>query len=508
MELIDGPTLADRIEQGPLPPDEALDIAMQIAEGLEAAHAGGIVHRDLKPANVKIREDGLVKVLDFGIAKALDTRTNDSGFQQPALTSPTMTRAGIRVGTAAYMSPEQARGKSVDQRTDVWAFGVVLYEMLTGQPAFGSEDETSTIARVLERETDMSTLPPTLEPAVRKALRLCLVKDPRERVADIRDVRLVLKGTFDDEVVATETSPARWVAALVGVAIVASAATWFASPTPPAVEDTGSSSRVVRALVNTAPGTRLTGYALDEELAFASLQRPSRLSMALSPDGRMLAYTAREDEAEDPDLAPRLYLQRLDRDEPTALPGTEGAVMPFFSTDGQSIGFWSPDWELKRLTIDSGDIRTVALEPDDVIGIWSHGGLDRRRYASRCGGGRHLRSAVNRRRDDAAHGMARRRALPCPPADAARPQRYLVHDCDAKLGAERVSDRRSTARWRRAPYADRQGHACHLCADRSHRIRPLRLAAGRPVRRRCARADRGACSRHRRCHARRERHQR
>src|SRR6516164_11097442 len=173
MELVDGETLVDRLAQGPIPPTEALRIANQIADALEAAHERAIVHRDLKPANVKIKPDGTVKVLDFGIAKALDPRFL-TGPGPAALTTPAMTEAGFIVGTAAYMSPEQARGKPVDRRTDIWAFGCVLYEMITGKPAFLGEDVTGTLARVLERNPDMRALPPTVPPAVRRTLELCL----------------------------------------------------------------------------------------------------------------------------------------------------------------------------------------------------------------------------------------------------------------------------------------------------------------------------------------------
>ena len=196
MELVEGPTLADRIAAGPIAVDEALGIATQIAAALEAAHAQGIVHRDLKPANVKVRPDGTVKVLDFGIAKALAT-TSISGPQAAPLTTPAMTQAGLVLGTAAYMAPEQARGKTVDERADIWAFGTVLYEMLTGQPAFGGEDVTLTLARVLERPPDYGLLPKSVTPAVRRTLDLCLEKDARWRIADIRDVRLVLAGRFE-----------------------------------------------------------------------------------------------------------------------------------------------------------------------------------------------------------------------------------------------------------------------------------------------------------------------
>src|SRR6476661_7220828 len=195
MELVDGQALVDRIAEGPIPVADALRIAGQIADALEAAHERAIVHRDLKPANVKIKPDGTVKVLDFGIAKALDPRFL-TGPGPAALTTPAMTEAGFILGTAAYMSPEQARGKFVDQRTDIWAFGCVLYEMLTGKPAFLGEDVTSTLARVLETPAKLDALPSGVSPSVRRTLELCLEKDARKRIADMRDVKLALARTF------------------------------------------------------------------------------------------------------------------------------------------------------------------------------------------------------------------------------------------------------------------------------------------------------------------------
>ena len=193
MELVDGPTLADRVARGPIPADDALAIAMQIAAALEAAHDKGIVHRDLKPANIKLRADGTVKVLDFGIAKAFDPRSLTSGPQSPVMTTP-VTQAGVILGTAAYMSPEQARGKPVDQRTDIWAFGCVLFEMLTGQPIFAGEDVSITLARVLERDTNLDSMPSAITPAVKHTIAMCLRKDPRKRFHSIADVRLALAG--------------------------------------------------------------------------------------------------------------------------------------------------------------------------------------------------------------------------------------------------------------------------------------------------------------------------
>jgi serine/threonine protein kinase len=205
MELVEGPTLADRLAQGPLPLAEALPLARQLAEALEAAHEQGIVHRDLKPANIKVRDDGTVKVLDFGLAKAMEKasgaglQASGTGFAHPpTITSPAaMTRAGVVLGTAAYMSPEQARGKPVDRRTDIWAFGVVLYEMLTGRRAFDGETVSDAIAAVLQTETDLTRLPPETPAPVRRLLERTLRKDARQRLRDIGDARLVL-----DEVIA------------------------------------------------------------------------------------------------------------------------------------------------------------------------------------------------------------------------------------------------------------------------------------------------------------------
>ena len=202
MELVEGPTLADRIAQGAIPVDEAVPIAVQIARGLEAAHEHGIVHRDLKPANVKVRPDGTVKVLDFGLAKALGPHPTAgaelAGSLQPTITSPAvMTGAGLILGTAAYMSPEQARGRAVDKRADIWAFGAVLYEMLTGHRAFGGDDVADTLADVMRVEPAWENLPAEVPPAVVTFLKRCLRKSAAERVRDIGDVRLALEGAFD-----------------------------------------------------------------------------------------------------------------------------------------------------------------------------------------------------------------------------------------------------------------------------------------------------------------------
>ena len=195
MELVDGPTLADRIAQGALPLDESLPIARQIAEALEAAHERGIIHRDLKPANIKVRADGVVKVLDFGLAKAMEPTSamSASASMSPTITSPAMTQAGMILGTAAYMSPEQARGKTADKRADVWAFGAVLFEMLTGRRAFPGEDITDTIVSVVSKEPDWRTLPAATPAGLRRLLARSLKKDPRARLQAIGDARVQIE---------------------------------------------------------------------------------------------------------------------------------------------------------------------------------------------------------------------------------------------------------------------------------------------------------------------------
>jgi len=333
MELIDGPTLADRIAEGRLPADEALNIALQIADALEAAHGQGIVHRDLKPANVKVRPDGTVKVLDFGIAKAFDLQAA-SGPAAPALTTPAMTQTGIILGTAAYMSPEQARGKPVDDRTDVWAFGCLLYEMLTGQPAFAGEDVAITLARILANDTDMKSLPAAITPAVRQTIELCLRKDPKKRIADIRDVKLALEGAFDTltpqgGTKLVERKPA-WrralpsAAALVLGGVLVSIVAWSVRPEMP------------------PPQLNRFAFNLLPDQTFRFLNRPV---MALSRDGRSIVYGATEG----------LYLRRLDALEPQLIPGTqENLASPFISPDGQSVGYMTPESLLKRISISGG----------------------------------------------------------------------------------------------------------------------------------------------------------
>ena len=281
MELVDGDDLASRIARGPVPLDEALPIARQIAEALEAAHERGIIHRDLKPANIKVRPDGTVKVLDFGLAKETgpaDPR-GSGGLDltgSPTMTSPVMTATGVILGTAAYMSPEQARGRLVDKRTDIWSFGCVLFEMLSGQQAFRGETTSDLIAAILEREPELTRLSPTTPPAIRRLLHRCFAKDVRRRLRDIGDARAEIEDALSPTAIAPTTphatassTPARWwlmVAAGLVVAAVGSGLGWFA----------GRESSD-------------TPLVFDRILRFVSTAA-HEYGPAISPDGKWVAY--------------------------------------------------------------------------------------------------------------------------------------------------------------------------------------------------------------------------
>src|SRR5262245_16617511 len=237
LELVAGPTLADRLATGPMRLDEALPIARQMAEALEAAHSQDVIHRDLKPANVKLRPDGTVKILDFGLAKALDPPSTGAAASSPTITSPALTQMGVILGTAAYMSPEQAKGRPADRRSDIWAFGCVLFEMLTGKRAFEGEDVPDTLAFVLTREPAWTTLPPVPAP-LQRLLRRSLAKNPKQRLADAADARLEIEEASSDQpldmgggTTATGRSASRrtralpW--ALTALAISAAVLTWW-----------------------------------------------------------------------------------------------------------------------------------------------------------------------------------------------------------------------------------------------------------------------------------------
>ncbi len=281
LELVEGPTLAERIARGPIAVDEGLPIARQIAEALEAAHEAGVIHRDLKPANIKVREDGTVKVLDFGLAKALETMPEGDPSQSPTLTA-VGTQMGMIMGTAAYMSPEQARGKPVDKRADVWAFGVVLIEILTGRSVFEGEDVSLTLSRVLQHEPDWRLLPSSVPPVLAAFLRRCLAKNPKQRLHDVADVRLAVEGAFDSGALDTGNnggSPggSQWgrfvpFAAGVGLTAILGTLLWLLVEAPPA-----RVAQVARFVASAPPSAAVT-------------IGPRYPDLALSPDGSLVVY--------------------------------------------------------------------------------------------------------------------------------------------------------------------------------------------------------------------------
>ena len=322
LELVEGPTLADLIARGPIPVDETLPIARQICEALEAAHERGIIHRDLKPANIKLTPDGTVKVLDFGLAKETGGTVNATTSLSPTITSPAMTMAGVLLGSAAYMSPEQAKGREGDKRSDVWGFGCVLYEMLTGKRAFDGEDLTETIAAVVKSDPDWSALPADISPHVQLLIRRCLEKDRQKRVSDISTARFVLGEPLERAETLPQPHPTAaprsfWkrAAAAIAAAIVTSAivgtAVWRFKPIP------------------SQPVTRFT-YRLSDGQQFTNA---GRHLLAISPDGTQMVYVANL----------RLYLKSSRETEAVQIRGTEGGLVstPVFSPDGTSIVFFS-----------------------------------------------------------------------------------------------------------------------------------------------------------------------
>ena len=343
MELVDGEDLSQRISRGPIPIDEALPIAKQIAEALEAAHEAGIVHRDLKPANVKIRPDGTVKVLDFGLAKSsqrsgIGDQGSGSLANSPTITSPAMTMHGVILGTAAYMAPEQAKGRAVDRRADIWAFGCVLFEMLTGARAFDGEDTTEILGAIVKSEPDWSALSPSMPYPITALIKRCVQKDLRKRQQHIGDARLELDealtrapGNVASPAIGVRTGYLPWsIAAVLATALVTAAVMGWPWPQEsPAV------------------------FPMRVDIVTPPLSTPIQvLNFALSPDGRRLAFLAGVQSAP-------ISIRSIETGETRELPGTNGAAQLFWSPDGRSIGFVLGT-KLMRLDLDAAAPVTIA----------------------------------------------------------------------------------------------------------------------------------------------------
>jgi Tol biopolymer transport system component len=348
MELVEGPTLSERITQGAIPLDEALEIVKQIAAGLEAAHEKGIVHRDLKPSNIKITPSGTVKLLDFGLAKAEGPWTATAAVEDAPTLTVASTGAGVILGTAAYMAPEQARGRNVDKRADIWAFGVILYEMLTGEQMFEGETVTDVLASVVRQDPNLDRVPAKVRPLLER----CLAKDPKKRLRDIGDAMLLLEAAPAATVTAASRTPLLAlgsVAALLAVGLGGLAYVHFRESVPAA--------ETARFLIPYPAGTSPISSAL----------------FAISPDGRHVAFGAFG-----ADGVPRIWLRPIDQVTARPLPGAEinrNSLALFWSPDSGSLAYWT-DQKLKRIDIAGGSPQTIADVTGNVLGgSWNRDGV-------------------------------------------------------------------------------------------------------------------------------------
>jgi Tol biopolymer transport system component/predicted Ser/Thr protein kinase len=349
MELVEGPDLSERIDQGPIPSEEMLGIARQITSALEAAHEAGIIHRDLKPANIKVKGDGTVKVLDFGLAKAIQgdgsgLREQDASPSAATITSPALTQMGMVLGTAAYMSPEQARGRPVDTRADIWAFGVVLYEALTGERLFPGDTVSDTIASVLTKEPDLSKVPPSW----RRLLRACLEKDARKRLRDVGDAWLLI----DD---APAAGPAG------------------TRSTPRAVTRWAIAALLAGAAITWAVMSFISGPAAQTSIAFLELPPAGTQFIDApvpSPDGKHLAMLVRDSSG-----ATSIWMRTLDAEPARPVEGTEDATLVFWSPDSEELAFHGrAAGQLRRIRRDGGPASLVVAVPDVIAGVWTADG--------------------------------------------------------------------------------------------------------------------------------------
>ena len=354
LELVPGETLADRVARGPLPVEEALEICRQIAEGMEAAHEKGVIHRDLKPANVKVTPEGQVKILDFGLAKAFEAEVPVTDISQSPTLTEEMTRAGVILGTAAYMSPEQARGKQVDKRADIFAFGCLLYELLTSKRAFGGETVTDTLAKVLEGEPDWRLLPGTIPSTIRFLMSRCLQKKPGKRLQHIDGARILIEEALTG---ATNASAIEvggaiqsalwkraipWSVAFIAVAAAGMAMWRVTTPTP---------VPLMEFMITPPPSAALTEGGPPD--------------LAISPDGRHVIYRATGEKGRT-----QLYLRALDDVAVTQIPGTEDANFHFFSADGNSVAF-AVAGKLKKVSLMGGPPTTLCDASTFAAGSWS-----------------------------------------------------------------------------------------------------------------------------------------
>jgi Tol biopolymer transport system component len=391
LELVEGEDLKERLQRGPIAVDEALEIGEQIAEALEEAHNKGIVHRDLKPANVKLTPDGKVKVLDFGLAKAWAGDAPEGGSSSAALSqSPTLahtgTVAGVILGTAAYMSPEQARGKPVDRRADVWSFGVLLWEILTGHTLFAGDTVTDVIAAVVTKEPDLDALPEATPRAVRRLLTRCLRKDPRTRLPDMGAARLELQDALSGTVAEKDAEPGVDVSLSAEISRLGRQRWIWAS----AFAVTAGLAALATALYVTkaAPPLRAAHFVLDLP---DGLVPPDWGPPVASPDGSQIVFAASRS-----DGPAMLWTRALDAPGVRPLAGTDGAAFPFWSPDGGSIAFFT-EGEIRKLSLGNGTVQRIATLPEtgNAGGTWgrdgtilfSAGGAGARLYTVSAGGG-------------------------------------------------------------------------------------------------------------------------
>ena len=445
MELVEGPTLADRIAQGPMPLDEALAAARQIAEALEAAHEQGIIHRDLKPANIALAANDQVKVLDFGLAKLAQPEglTSSDPSASPTITSPAMmTGVGMILGTAAYMSPEQAKGRAVDKRSDVWAFGCVLYEMVTGRRAFPADDVSDTLALVLKADPDWNTIPSDVPRAVCELIQGCLRKNQKERISSLSTALFVLsRPPVVAGAISVSPSPV-WRRATIVMASVLISATlvatlaWQLRPVP------------------VVPVTRLA-FTLSE----GQQLNANRQAVALSPDGTRIVYAANG----------RLYLRSMSDFEATAIPGTAPAINPVFSPDGQSLVFWAESCAQTHRHLRRYGHNDL---PGRSSAVWHL--LGQQRHPVLIGRDRNHASLAGRGQARAPRRLEQHGRFCIRSATAARRRHAALHARQANRcghrSMERRASRRAVARDGRAQATDGGWIGCAVRVDRPYRV--------------------------------------